>query len=62
MGQRSFILTIKDIVKITGRSHSSSAKLLRSIKKDTGKKFVSHIAFCKYTGVEIELVEAVLVS
>ena len=60
MGKKAIIMNIKNIQKVMGRGQSTAALLLANMKKDTKKKFITHVTFCKYTGIEVELVESIL--
>nr|WP_066306534.1 hypothetical protein [Flavobacterium sp. TAB 87] len=55
----------KDVQRITGKSYRYARLLLIAIKKNLGKQehqFVSIEEFCLYTGLNLELVQPLIVG
>ncbi|PSL44150.1 hypothetical protein CLV51_10615 [Chitinophaga niastensis] len=53
------VIYAKDIRNITGRSERTARKMLQQIREANGKKrgdLVTVVEFCRFTGIEEELV------
>jgi hypothetical protein len=48
------ILYIKDIMKLTNKTHRSARRMAALIKKQKGVNFISTDAFCDFTGIREE--------
>ena len=56
------ILCLKDIRKITGRSHRTALRISKKIKQKTGFGYITVQAFCDHTGFDLETISMLLQS